>query len=313
MKFPLDFRRTGFEKRASPAGAALVRSLRIIGVLAAMLLGAALPGCNVMMKLAYNQAPELVYWHLDGHFDFTDTQNVQVRADLDRLHAWHRQTQLPGYIDTLQKLQHQMPQDMDTAKACAVYTDLRRKLMVVSNEAEPLMTKLAGTLHASQMKKLQQHFEKGNADYREDFLESSKTNRKKRYKEAVNRAEMLYGRLEEKQLDIIGRRIDTSHFDAAVSYRERLRRQQDALQTLRPLADGHSTPEKTQAAVNGLFERTLNSPDVAYRDYFERLTQDICQGFAELHNSTTPAQRLKAVENLHRYERDFKALHSQKS
>src|SRR5215207_5761942 len=74
MKFPLDFRKTGYAKRSAPAGAGLARSLRIIGVLAAMLLGMVLPGCNVMMKLAYNQAPELVYWHLDGHFDFTDTQ-----------------------------------------------------------------------------------------------------------------------------------------------------------------------------------------------------------------------------------------------
>ncbi|MEO8389109.1 MAG: DUF6279 family lipoprotein [Polaromonas sp.] len=282
-------------------------------MLAAMLLGALLPACTVMMKLAYNQASELVYWHLDGHFDFTDIQGVQVRAELGKLHAWHRQTQLPGYIDTLQKLQQQMPQDMDTAKACAVYADLRRKLQVVAEQAGPMTARLAGTLHASQMKKLQQRFDKGNADYREDFLESAKTSRKKRYKEAVNRAEMLYGRLDEKQLDIIGRRIDMSHFDASVSYRERLRRQQDALQTLRPLTGGQSTPDKTHTAVKGLFERTLSSPDTAYRDYLESLSQDICQGFAELHNSTTPAQRGKAVEVLHRYERDFRTLNGQKA
>ena len=29
--------------------------------------------------------------------------------------------------------------------------------------------------------------------------------------------------------------------------------------------------------------------------------------------STTPAQRQKAVENLHRYEQDFRTLHAQKS
>jgi hypothetical protein len=59
----------------------------------------------------------------------------------------------------------------------------------------------------------------------------------------------------------------------------------------------------------GLFERTLNSPDAAYRDYMEKLTQDACASFAELHNSTTPAQRSKAVETLHlRYEQDFKVL-----
>ena len=62
-----------------------------------------------------------------------------------------------------------------------------------------------------------------------------------------------------------------------------------------------------------LFRSTLNSPDAAYRAYMEKLTQDACTSFAELHNSTTPAQRSKAVETLLRYEQDFKTLHLQKS
>jgi hypothetical protein len=112
---------------------------------------------------------------------------------------------------------------------------------------------------------------------------------------------------------VIGHRIDTSHFSAPVSYGEKLRRQQDALQTLRPLVAGQATLETTQAAIKGLFERTLNSPDATYRDYMDKLTQDACTSFAELHNSTTPAQRSKAVETLLRYEQDFRTLHLQKS
>ena len=130
------------------------------------------------------------------------------------------------------------------------------------------MATLVGSLQAGQLKTLERRFAKSNDEYREDFLEASpKAQRDKRYKEAVKRAEMLYGRLEKKQLAVIERRIDTSHFDAPRSYAEKIRRQQDALHTLRPLVAGQGTPEKTQAAMRGLFERTLNSPDAAYRDY----------------------------------------------
>jgi hypothetical protein len=45
----------------------------------------------------------------------------------------------------------------------------------------------------------------------------------------------------------------------------------------------------------------------------DKLTHDSCATLAELHNSTTPAQRHKAVETLQRYEQDFRALNSQPS
>jgi hypothetical protein len=310
MKFPLYL---GVVTRSRAAAAGTGRCTRIIGGLAVLLLAGFLQSCS-LMKLAYNQAPELAYWQLDRHFDFTDAQSLQVKADLDKLQAWHRQTQLPGYIEALQKLQHQLPSDMDAAAACAIYTDVRGKLVALSRQAEPPMATLVSSLQAGQLKNLERRFAKGNDEYREDFLEASpKVQRDKRYKEAVKRAEMLYGRLEKKQLAVIERRIDASHFDAPRSYAEKIRRQQDALHTLRPLVAGQGTPEKTQAAMRGLFERTLTSPDPAYRDYMEKLTQDACVTLAELHNSTTPAQRHKAVETLHRYEQDFRVLNAQKS
>lgn len=282
-------------------------------MLGALALAGLLQGCSVM-KIAYNQAPELAYWHLDGHFDFTEAQTLQVKADLAKLQAWHRQTQLPAYIETLQKFRQQIPSDMDAASACALYADVRGKLIAVSHRAEPAAVALVGTLSADQLVKLERRFAKGNAEYREDFIDGSpKARRDKRYKQAVSRAEMLYGSLDDKQLAVIAHRIDNSHFSALVSYGEKLRRQQDALQTLRPLVAGQATPEKTQTAMRGLFERSLNSPDAAYRDYMDKLTQDACSSFAELHNSTTPAQRGKAVETLLRYEQDFRLLHLQKS
>lgn len=282
-------------------------------MLGALALAGLLQGCSVM-KIAYNQAPELAYWHLDGHFDFTEAQTLQVKADLAKLQAWHRQTQLPAYIETLQKFRQQIPSDMDAASACALYADVRGKLVAVSHRAEPAAVALVGTLSADQLVKLERRFAKGNAEYREDFIDGSpKARRDKRYKQAVSRAEMLYGSLDDKQLAVIAHRIDNSHFSALVSYGEKLRRQQDALQTLRPLVAGQATPEKTQTAMRGLFERSLNSPDAAYRDYMDKLTQDACSSFAELHNSTTPAQRGKAVETLLRYEQDFRLLHLQKS
>jgi len=309
MKFPVNFGMTG---HSGPAAGRWVRTglnrfTRIIGVLA---LACLLPACSAL-KIFYNQAPDFAYWYLDGYVDFTGAQSLQVKDDLGKLQAWHRQTQLPAYIDTLRRLRQRMPADMDAGQVCAVFADVRSKLVAVSHRAEPVVAALVGTLQASQLTQLERQLAKGNADYRETFLDGPpRKGRDKRYKQAVSRAEMLYGPLEEKQLTVIGQRMDQSRFDAALFYAEKLRRQQDALQTLRALVAERASAEKTRLALRGLMERWLNSPIAAHRDHLEGLTQEGCQTFAALHNSTTPAQRSKALETLDAYEQDLRALSS---
>lgn len=305
MKFPVNFGMRGHSGPAAQTG--LNRFIRIIGVLA---LACLLPACSAL-KIFYNQAPDVAYWYLDGYIDFTGAQSLQVKDDLGKLQVWHRQTQLPAYIDTLRKLRQRMPADMDAAQVCAVFADVRSKLVAVSHRAEPVAVALVGTLQTSQLTQLERQWAKGNADYREAFLEGSpKKGRDKRYKQAVSRAERLYGTLEEKQLAVIGQRMDQSRFDAALFYAEKLRRQQDVLQTLRALVAERASVEKTRLAVRGLLERWLHSPIPAHRDHLEGLTQESCQTFAALHNSTTPAQRNKALETLDAYEQDLRTLSS---
>ena len=285
---------------------------RIIKLLGLLLLAGVLQACS-FVRVAYNQAPELAYLYLDSYVDFNGTQSIQIKDELTKLQAWHRRTQLPLYIDTLQKFQRQIPSGMDAAQACELFADVRRKLLAVSDHAEPAVVALAGSLSPEQLTRMERKFAKGNADYVDDFIEATpKASRKKRYKRAVSRAEMLYGSLGDQQLDVIGQSIDQSRFDARLLYAERLRRQRDALESLRLLvaskSAGTDTPEKTRTVIRALFDRSINSPSAVYREQLEKMTLDTCKSFAGLHNSTTPAQRARAVENLKGYENDMKAL-----
>jgi hypothetical protein len=60
--------------------------------------------------------------------------------------------------------------------------------------------------------------------------------------------------------------------------------------------------------VLALWERMVAPPDAAHRAYMEKLEQEACVTFAALHNSTTPAQRHKAVETLSRHAQDLRTL-----
>jgi len=282
--------------------------LRIIGLAALLALAGLLGACSAV-KMAYNQAHELAYLQLDGYFDFSDAQTSRVKEELVKVQRWHRSTQLPAYGDFLKKWQGLLPGDLDEAQVCSATDDLRNSLLAISNRAEPLVAELAGTLAPEQLKFLQRKFSKLNRDYQSDFLEGTLASRiDKRVKKAASRAEMLYGSLEEKQLAVLRRQITQSVFDASLSLAEHQRRQQDALQTLAPLTGGASTAAQARLAIRGYFERTLNSPNPVYRRYQEQLTRDNCKTLALLHNSTTLAQRAKAVQTLADYAQDFRVL-----
>ena len=277
----------------------------MLGVLALVGL---LQACSTL-KIVYNQAPELAYWYLDGYLDFSGAQSLQLKDELARLQTWHRQSELPLYIATLQQLQQQLPQDLGADAVCAISADVRSKLMTLSGRAEPASAALASTLSVAQLAHLERSFAKDNARYREEVLDATPGERRdRRYKRTVSRAQMLYGRLDDAQLAVIGQRIEQSRFDAERAHLQTLRRQNDALTTLRELASGQPSTDRAQAAIRSLFERTWNAADPAERSYQVQITQESCETLAAIHNRTPPEQRSEAVRTLLRYERDFTTL-----
>ena len=308
MKFPVSFA----NRDGHCAGPENQRRKPIIGLLAVLLLAAGLQACSVV-KIAYNQAIELSFWQLDAYFDFNDTQKPRVREELGKVHQWHRQTQLPVYIEALQRWQPMLTGEVTEAQACAVFDEVRSKLQIIVDRALPAAVSVAATLMPEQLNAMQKKFSKVNSEFRSEFIEGTPaTILEKRLKKAISRAEMLYGSLDEPQLAVLKGRLAQSAFDANVSLGEFQRRQRDALQSLAPLISSPTSADQARPVVQALLHRAMNSPNAAYRAYQERMTRDSCATFAALHNSTTPAQRIKAVETLAGYVRDFKLLIAQR-
>ena len=284
-----------------------LQRFHIIGGLLA-LVALLLPGCSAV-KLGYNNTPELSYWWLDGYFDFNEPQSLKLRTDLVALQTWHRQNELPAYISTLEKLQRLAPGNLTADQVCRLYTDVKPRLQILVDQIEPTIAALAPTLKTEQIEFLTRKLEKRRTKWRSEWVESSAAERSARgVKQLLDRAELLYGRLEEQQLAVLRASVAASMFDATISARESLRRHQDVVQTLRQLQGDGLSAGRIKTEVHGLMARTMDSPDAAFRTYTEKMTQENCRTFAALHNSTTPAQRLTVVETLKDYALDARAL-----
>jgi hypothetical protein len=236
-----------------------------------------------------------------------------VREDLTALHTWHRNQVLPAYAESLQRMQQLVPGKVSAEQLCVVATEVRGFMQQMGTRvAEPLST-LTPTLRPEQLKYLAQQFEKKNKKWREEWLNRTPDElAEHRLKLAVDRAQNLYGRLQASQRTLLRQSIVNSAFDARLSYREIQRRQQDILRTLAEHSNNADRPAHVKAEVLALIERSLNSPDAAYRQQQERLISEGCETLAKLHNSTTPAQRTKAMEVLKDYEADARILAAQK-
>ena len=294
-----------------------MNSKRIIGWLFAAFALLLLPACSTI-KLAYNNAPEFGYWWLDGYVDFQSDQSSRAREELSKLLIWHRAEELPKLADLVQKIQRLAAADIAPAQVCAMFDESRERYNAVTHQAESSAVWLVQSLKPAQLAHMEAKFSKINDQWRKDWLQLTAAERfEKRLKSNTERAEEFYGKLEDKQVAALRGALEASQFDANLSMTERLRRQQDLVQTLRKTS-GNTTGNAKPAAAEVLAQlrayrdRVNHSPHAAYQAYSDKLTKESCASFALLHNSTTPEQRRRAVVRLAAYERDARELNSQR-
>ncbi len=269
----------------------------------------ALLGACSALRFGYNQADELAYWWLDGYLDFTDGQTPKVRQALTRWHVWHRRTQLTDYAALLARVRTDVPNPTSAERVCDWWNDARGRVDVSIDQIIPPAAELMLSLSPEQVKHIERRYAKGNEEFRADYLQADAAQRlKDATKRAVDRADTFYGPLDEVQRERIAKSVADSPFDAELSFSERKQRQQDALQMLRRLKTEGATVDQAQAALRAYIDRTTRSPRPEYQRYAQNLTRYNCAFAANLHNSTSAAQRAILAGKLKGWEGDLRSL-----
>ena len=266
-------------------------------------------GACSTLRFGYNQAADLAYWWLDGYVDFNDAQTVLARNAIATWFVWHRSTQLPVYAKLLVSAENEVVTDSTPGQVCVWWDTLSTSLQTSLERAVPAASELVLSISPAQIEHIERRYAKANAEFRDEYLQSDPLKRRREsIRRATERAELLYGKMQEAQREQIARLVARSPFDPELWFNERRRRQQDALQILRRVAADGLGPEQVQAALRGYLERSRQSPKDDYRQHSETLTAFNCALAATLHNSTDPAQRQSAVQKLKGWESDLRSL-----
>jgi hypothetical protein len=265
-------------------------------------------GCSVV-RLGYNQADHLTYWWLDRFVDFNDEQKPRAREALAKWFAWHRRAHLPGYAKLLANSQNLVREDITVERTCGVWTDLRGFMDSAFDRALPMTAEIILTLTPRQIQNIEQRYAEINEEFRDEHLQGDASRRlKKSIKRTAERAEFFYGNLNNAQQELITRWVTLSPYEVNIWNTERHRRQQDLVQLLRRLNADNVGRDKAQVVLRAYVERIYSSPNDDYRKYAEQVWVYNCAFVANLHNTTTAAQRKHAIKKLTGWESEIRVL-----
>lgn len=274
-----------------------------------LVLALALSGCGMVLKLGYGQASPLAFRWLDRYADFDDAQSLRVRGALDDALAWHRRSQLPDYVQLLARAEAEIAADATPERMCAWAGEIRTRVDTVVQYLAPAIADVAVTLTPAQLARIEKRYAETNAEYRDEHLQKSRERRHRAaVKREIERAESLYGSIDDVQRELVDRAVAASPHDAEASYAERQRRQHDALALLRRLREVGPGGGDGVGQVRAYLLRYDQSPRESQRAYVEKLTAYNCAFASTLHNATSAEQRRVAAKNLRGYQTDLRAL-----
>jgi hypothetical protein len=270
-------------------------------------------GCSAV-RLGYNKLPELASWWLDSYIDFSDVQGPQAKAALHKLQAWHRKEELPAIAELLVQAQTLAPQNITPEQACKIWDGAQVRIESVIQEGSRLAAPVVSQLSAKQFKHLEKEWASRNEDWKKKWLQGTPDARlKKRVDLAAERFSSFYGDLNSEQRQILRQQFSQSAWTPEWGYQQRLKRQQDQLNALQAMSSEMTKPAMPDSpsrvsALQSLILQSVRPKDGAELSKQLQLEQQACQNLAQLHNTTTPAQRLKAQRKLKDYETDVREL-----
>lgn len=284
----------------------------ITASLVAVSMSVILTGCSAV-RLGYNNLPDIASWWLDSYIDFSDTQGPQAKAALQKLQTWHRKEELPAIAELLVQAQTLAPQNITPEQACKIWEGAQVRVESFIQESSRLAAPVVSQLSAKQLKHLEKEWASRNEDWKKQWVQGTPDSRiKKRVDLAAERFNSFYGDLNLEQRQVLKQQFLQSTWSPEASYQRRLKRQQEQLIALQAMSSEITKPAmplpQVEKALQSLILQSVRPKDAGELSKQLQLEQQACQNLAQLHNTMSPAQRLKAQRKLKDYETDVREL-----
>ncbi|RQO55084.1 DUF6279 family lipoprotein [Pseudomonas sp. KBW05] len=285
----------------------MLRRLKLLVVLLALSL--VLAGCN-RVGLAYRNLDVIIPWTLSDYLDMNAGQKSWFNDNLKAHLAWHCTTQLPGYVDWLDRLQ-QMADNREVSDAAlqARTAEAKQAIGEIARQITPSAIELLQGLDDQQVQDMNNALAKDLRKRQDDYLKPSLAEQiKARAERMSKRLDDWIGPLsasqqsrvnawsvalgEQNQAWVGNRARWQAHFIAAVQQRH------DA-----------DFPQKIEQLL--VDRESLWTPQ--YRSAYAQTETAARSLIVDLMAESTPAQRQKLTRKIDKVRSDFQSLKCLKS
>ena len=279
--------------------------LRRLKLLVALLtLSLALAGCN-RVGLAYRNLDVIIPWTLNDYLDMNAGQKSWFNDKLKEHLAWHCTTQLPGYLDWLDRLQQMVDENQVTDAALTTRTaEAEQAIAEVAREITPSAIELLQGLNDQQVKEMNDALAKDLRKRQDDYLKPPLTQQIKDRAERMN-----------KRLDTWMGPLSASQQNRVTAWSVALGEQNQEwignrahwqAQFIEAVQQRHSAefPQKMQQLL--VDRESLWTPQ--YRAAYAQTEAAARSLIVDVMAESTPQQRLKLTQKIDGVRSDFKAL-----
>ncbi|WP_426178460.1 DUF6279 family lipoprotein [Pseudomonas sp. TWRC1-2] len=280
----------------------MLRRLKLLVVL--LTLSLVLAGCN-RVGLAYRNLDVIIPWTLNDYLDMNAGQKSWFNDTLKDHLAWHCTTQLPGYLDWLDRLQQMVDNNQVTDAALQTRTvEAKQAIAEVAREITPSAIQLLQGLDDQQVKEMSDALAKDLRKRQDEYLKPPLAQQiKERAQRMSKRLDAWIGPLSDSQQNRV-----TAWSTALgeqnqewIGNRARWQAQFIAAVQQRKSAD---FPQKMQQLL--VDRESLWTPE--YKAAYARTETAARSLIVDLMAESTPQQRMKLTEKIDGVRSDFKAL-----
>ncbi|MSQ71543.1 MAG: hypothetical protein EXR27_09675 [Betaproteobacteria bacterium] len=261
-------------------------------------------GCSGL-QLGYNNADVLARYMMHDYLDFDSAQDDDVKARLVAFHSWHRQDELPAYLEVLKGARARAVAGVQTGDIDWGMATLRERYRLVTSRAAQAAAPVLVNLSAEQIVALEKNAAKKNAKFAAEFIiGDEKKLHRARTKRMLNTIEDWTGDLTNAQEARVERLVREHARIALLRFEDRQRWQRAALVLVRK----HRTAAELGPHLAELFASPEKRQSPQYLQGTHHYEQSLAQLAVDLDRSLSPAQRVNVFKRFDKLAADLAEL-----
>ncbi|MEM8562869.1 MAG: DUF6279 family lipoprotein [Pseudomonadota bacterium] len=133
---------------------------------------AVLASCS-STTFVYNQLDTIVPWYVDDYVDLDRYQRRQLDAELQIFLTWHRQQELPRYVQLLDQVDVTLSAPVTVEEIADLYAEMEVAFLRLEQESLVWLLDLGESLTDQQVDELLAYLQERQNDFQEEYLSRS--------------------------------------------------------------------------------------------------------------------------------------------